>query len=130
MLMIGSIEKKRFGKSLANKALSSFVDILGRKLKAQVRILFEINTWLVKASQHNHLNYEYNKKKLSQRWNFFEYNSQKIKVQRDLYSAFLLQNVNEDLCSVNNDKFEKLLKLHDIEIDRLPTRNNLSSIGV
>ncbi|MBZ9685556.1 hypothetical protein G9F72_004220 [Clostridium estertheticum] len=33
------------------------------------------------------LNQQYNKKKLSQRWNYFEYNGQQLKVQRDIYSA-------------------------------------------
>lgn len=62
------------------------------------------------------------------------YNDNKIKIQRDIYSAFLIQNVNEDLKSVNSDlcnkHFDNFLKLHDKEILRLKGQNNLSSVGI
>ena len=95
-------KKKRFGKSLANKAPSMFLEILGNKLKFLGNQLIKINTREAKASQYNHLNIGYNKKKLSQRWNHFKYNDEDIKIQRDLYSAFLIQYVNDDLSSINN----------------------------
>ena len=63
-------KKKRFGKSLANKAPSKFLEILDNKLRAKGGKYIEINTKQVKASQYNHLNQQYNKKKLSQRWNY------------------------------------------------------------
>ena len=126
--------KKRFGKSLANKAPSKFLTILQNKLKAKGGLYFEINTREVKASQYNHLNRQYNKKKLSQRWNLFEYNGAKIKVQRDIYSAYLIKNVNEDLKSINNKQcsndFDKFLKMHNKEILRLEVMSNLSSMGI
>lgn len=127
-------KKKRFGKSLANKAPAKFLTILQNKLKAKSGLYHEINTREVKASQYNHLNRKYNKKKLSQRWNYFEYNGEKIKVQRDIYSAYLIKNVNDDLCSVNDDKciknFDTFLELHSKEILRLQGFNNLSSMGI
>ena len=127
-------KKKRFGKSLANKAPSMFLTILENKLKAKGGLYKEVNTFEVKASQYNHLNREYNKKKLSQRWNFFEYNKQQIKVQRDLYSSFLIKNVMNDLKTIDNEKcnndFEKFLEFHNKEIKRLESKDNLSSIGV
>ncbi|MBZ9685631.1 transposase [Clostridium estertheticum] len=83
-------KKKRFGKLLANKAPSKFLEILENKLRAKGGKYTEINTKKVKASQYNHLNQQYNKKKLSQRWNYFEYNGQQLKVQRDIYSAYLI----------------------------------------
>nr|WP_253198269.1 transposase [Clostridium sp. CF011] len=127
-------KKKRFGKSLANKAPSKFLTMLENKLKSKGGKYFEINTWQVKASQYNHLNQQYSKKKLSQRWNDFEYNGKQIKVQRDIYSAYLIKNVNDDLCSINfdacNKDFEKFLVLHSKEIKRLQGLDNLSSMGV
>ncbi|HEY5561169.1 MAG TPA: transposase [Clostridiaceae bacterium] len=126
--------KKRFGKSLANKAPSKFLTILQNKLKAKGGVYFEINTREVKASQYNHLNKQYNKKKLSQRWNLFDYKGEEIKVQRDIYSAYLIKNVNIDLKSVNNEKcsndFDKFLEMHNKEILRLEVMSNLSSMGV
>ena len=57
-----------------------------------------------------------------------------IKVQRDLYSSYLIKNVNMDLETINNEKciegFEKFLEMHNIEIQRLQKLNNLSSMGV
>ncbi|MBE1304080.1 transposase [Clostridium botulinum] len=127
--------KKRFGKSLANKAPSMFLAILQNKLKAKGGLYYKINTREVKASQYNHLNKEYNKKKLSQRWNYFNYAGKKIKVQRDLYSSYLIKNVNDDLKSINNElcikDFNKFLKMHNKEILRLQgLKSNLSSMGI
>lgn len=126
--------KKRFGRSLANKAPAMLIEIIENKLKFMGGELLKVNTRVVKASQYNHLSKKYSKKKLSQRWNNFNYNSKKIKVQRDLYSAYLIKNVEDDLESIDNDKcskdFGKFLKLHDKEIERLSSRDNLSSMGV
>ena len=126
--------KKRFGKSLANKAPAMFISILERKLKYYNIKLSKINTWTVKASQYNHLNHQYNKKKLSQRWNELEYNSRQLKIQRDLYSAFLIMCVNDNLCEVNDklceQYFDNFLELHNVEIKRLDGNNNLSSMGI
>ena len=96
-----------------------FLTILNNKLKYQGNKLIKVNTKELKASQFNHLNEEYNKKKLSQRWNDLN----EIKVQRDLYSAFLIQHVNDDLSKVDielcNKDFDNFLKLHNKEIERL-----------
>lgn len=103
--------------------------ILKNKVESKGGRYIEINTYKVKASQYNHLNQQYNKKKLSQRWNYFH----DIKVQRDMYSAFLIKNVDR-LESINNDKcneqFKNFLINHNREIERLQGLNNLSSIGV
>ena len=128
-------KKKRFGKSLANKAPAMFLTILQNKLKTKGGQYKEIDTWNVKASQYNHLTGACNKKKLSQRWNYFKYKNQDIKVQRDLYSAYLIKNVNDDLKSINDIQctkdFDKFLELHNKEILRLQElENNLSSMGI
>ena len=122
--------KKRFGKSLANKAPAMLLTIIDRKLGYYGKVLNKIDTYSVKASQYNHIDGQYNKKKLSERWNYFG----DIKVQRDMYSAFLIMNVNNDLKGVNqikcNERFENFLILHNLEVKRLTGQKNLSSIAI
>lgn len=123
-------KKKRFGKSLANKAPSMLLTIINRKLSYYNCTLVEIDTYKAKASQFNHFDITYNKKSLSQRWNDFN----GIKVQRDMYSAFLIMNINNDLESFNiqkcNERFENFYQLHNLEVDRLSGNKNLSSIAI
>lgn len=122
--------KKRFGKSLANKAPSMLLTIINRKLGYFGEKLIEINTFEAKASQFNHFDGTYTKKTLSQRWNDFN----GIKIQRDMYSAFLIMNISDDLKSFDidkcNERFENFYILHNLEVDRLTGKNNLSSISI
>lgn len=122
--------KKRFGKSLANKAPSMLLTIINRKLKYFGEKLIEINTFEAKASQFNHFKETYTKKSLSQRWNDFD----GIKIQRDMYSAFLIMNINNDLKSFDIDKckkrFDNFYRLHNLEVERLNRCKNLSSIAI
>jgi len=61
----------------------------------------------------------YEKKELSERWSIIG----KDRIQRDLYSSFLIMNVNPDLNSINRslcvEKYERFKALHDQEIARL-----------
>lgn len=122
--------KKRFGKSIANRAPAMLLTIIDRKLSYYGKKLIKINTREARASQFNHFDQTYKKKKLSQRWNDFN----GIKVQRDLYSAFLIMNVNDDLKSFDIDKcnkrFDNFYKLHNLEVNRLTGHNNLSCIAI
>lgn len=122
--------KKRFGKSLANKAPSMFLTIINNKLGYFGERLIEIDTFNAKASQFNHFDETYTKKSLSQRWNSFN----GIKVQRDMYSAFLIMNIAGDLKSFDinkcNERFENFYRLHNLEVDRLTGQKNLSSIAI
>ena len=122
--------KKRFGKSIANRAPSMLLEIIDRKLSYYGRRLIKIDTWSAKASQFNHFDGTYNKKKLSQRWNDFN----GIKVQRDLYSAFLIMNTADDLKSFDidkcNERFNNFYRLHNLEVERLTGYKNLGSIGI
>lgn len=122
--------KKRFGKSLANKAPSMLLAIINRKLGYFGEKLAVIDTFNAKASQFNHFDGTYTKKILSQRWNDFD----GIKIQRDMYSAFLIMNISNNLKSFDidkcNDRFENFYRLHNLEIDRLTGKNNLSSIAI
>ena len=122
--------KKRFGKSLANKAPSMLLAIINRKLGYFGEKLIEIDTFSAKASQFNHFDGTYTKKTLSQRWN--EFNG--IKIQRDIYSAFLIMNIANDLKSFDtnkcNERFENFYRLHNLEVNRLTGQKNLSSIAI
>ena len=122
--------KKRFGKSIANRAPSMLLEIIDRKLSYYGKRLIKIDTWSAKASQFNHFDGTYNKKKLSQRWNDFN----GVKVQRDLYSAFLIMNTADDLKSFDidkcNERFNNFYRLHNLEVERLTGYKNLGSIGI
>jgi len=124
--------KKRFGKSLANKAPSMFLTILDNKLKFNGNQLYKIDTWSVKASQYNHIEDKYIKKNLNERWN----NLGDYKIQRDLYSAFLIMNIKDNLKEINRDlcikTFDNFRKLHDKEIKRIKNSNSrlISSMGI
>ena len=122
--------KKRFGKSIANRAPSMLLTIIDRKLSYYGKRLIKIDTLDAKASQFNHFDGTYNKKKLSQRWNNFN----GVRVQRDMYSAFLIMNTASDLKSFDiskcNERFNNFYRLHNLEVERLARHKNLSSMGI
>ena len=122
--------KKRFGNSICNRAPAMLLGIIDRKLSYYGKNLIKIDTWNAKASQFNHFDGTYQKKKLSQRWNGFN----GVRVQRDLYSAFLIMNTAEDLKSFDmdkcNERFENFYRLHNLEVERLTRHKNLSSISI
>ena len=125
-------KKKRFGKSLANKAPAMFLTLLNNKLEQLGTKLFAIDTAKVKASQYNHATDGFVKKELGERWNSID----GIEIQRDLYSSFLIMNVNPDLSSVNREKcvatYPNFVRLHDLEIQRIKTGHDkkLASMGL
>lgn len=129
-------KKKRFGKSIANKAPASFVTLLKQKLKQEGFTLQEIATHAVKASQYNHVTGDYEKSELKDRWKEFVHEGETKRIQRDLYSAFLIWNVKEDLVSIHRERclerFSNFVHHHDREIQRVrqnPTRA-LKNIGI
>lgn len=107
------------------------IEIINQKLKYLGKSIKKINTFKVKASQLNHSSGEFEKKNLSQRWA----NVNGIKVQRDLYSAFLIKNVKENLEEVDIEKtkkeFTNFVKLHNLEIERIKKSHTktLKSMG-
>jgi hypothetical protein len=111
--------KKRFGKSIQNRAPGLFVLILERKLKELGFTLNYVDTYKFKASQYNHATNECVKYSLNAR-------TKKVaglRVQRDLYSAFLLENSKDTLdfsdkvlCDKNFDNF---IINHNKEVNRL-----------
>ena len=123
--------KKRFGKSIANRAPAMLIEIINKKLGYIGKSIIKIDTFKVKASQLNHSTNEYEKKSLSQRWVEISGN----KLQRDLYSAFLIKNVKDNLKEVDIEKaqegFGNFVKLHNKEIERMKSSNvkTLKCIG-
>ena len=82
--------KKRFGKSLANRAPAMLLTILQNKVNAiPGASLQKVDTWTFRASQYDHTDQTYHKKQLSDRVAKL---SNGDVVQRDLYAAFLLMN--------------------------------------
>ena len=124
------LKKARYGKSIGLHAPSLFLNILNRKLSYLGKSLLKVNTRTFKASQYDHIKNEYIKCDLDTRIKDIGGH----KVQRDLYSAFLLMNAKEDLQETDikkcNDNFERFLSLHEIEIKRLTKQENISCIGI
>lgn len=124
--------KKRFGKSVANKAPATFTLILTQKCQSLgLPGVRKVKT-SVRASQYNHLTKEYVKKELSQRWNDMPDGR---RIQRDLYSAFLLQHMTVqedgfDQSALEKD-YEAFVKQHDDVIRKLSSApKTVASMGV
>lgn len=117
--------KKRFGKSVNNNAPGTFVRKIEEKLSYFGKKLIKINPFKTKASQFNHISQEFKKCSLEVR---FKELIQGIVVQRDLYSAFLIKNV-ENLSEYNmkkiNQQFEKFYEKQLKEVERIKNEGNL-----
>ena len=113
--------KKRFGKSIKNRCPGYFQSHVKDVFLLTGGKYFEV-PYDYRASQYDHTNGEYVKRKLSLR--MFSLSDGTI-VQRDLYSSFLLYNASFDgtgqlildgmKCI---DSFPAIEKLHDEEIER------------
>ena len=110
---------------LAKRAPAMFLSILKQKLEAQGGCLHKVNTVRFRASQYNHLADTYQKKTLSERWALIG----EDKIQRDLYSAFLLMNSNADGTSADRElcikTYQDFKQKHDQLIERLKQSNEL-----
>ena len=117
-------KKKRFGKSLSNRAPAMFLSILDRKLHYYGAFLKKVDTKSLKASQFNHVTGQYTKKELKDRWNVI--NNQRV--QRDLYSAFLIANTNDTLDQVDvdlaNEWYNLFLTKHNQEVKNIKTNGS------
>ena len=105
--------KKRFGRSINRRAPARFLLELKRKAEAVGGVYAEVDTKEFKASQYNHVTDTYDKIPLTQR----EKEIGKRKVQRDLYSAFLIRNADLDFKHPDREKceyeFEHFAKMQD-----------------
>ena len=112
--------KKRFGKSIGYRAPAMFLRILEHKIVAHGGSFAKVNTFHFKASQYDHKSNECKKKELKERWHMFDDGT---KVQRDLYSAFLLKNSNKTKTKTNRklceETFLSFKEHHDREIRRI-----------
>ncbi len=99
--------KRRFGSSVNSRSPASFLALLRQKAEAYGGGIMEVNTRTFRASQYRHDTGEYKKVPLSDRWKTIE----GYKVQRDLYSAFLIFCTNPDGDAPDNDKCRVLF--HD-----------------
>ena len=106
--------KKRFGKSLSRCAPATFISILSKKANRYGGTVIKVSTFETKASQFDHTDESYTKKKLSER--MARLRSGDI-VQRDLYSAFLLEHIDIDSLQYNmetlNSAFPAFLEMHE-----------------
>lgn len=89
--------KKRFGATIGHRAPATLISMIEQKCKSQGKTFIKADTKSVKASQFDHLTEEYTKHSLSTRVKFVGDD----KVQRDLYSAFLLAHVEDDKKTIN-----------------------------
>lgn len=90
--------KKRYGKTIANRAPAMLISIIDQKLHQRGKAILYVNTWTVKASQYNPLDGSYQKKDLKDRMILLgkDASGQNIIVQRDMLSAYLIQHVSAD----------------------------------
>ena len=106
--------KKRFGKTVARRAPAMLLSIIDRKLKYRGYALKRVISRQVKASQYDHSTGQYRKKRLCDRWCVIDGH----RVQRDLYSAFLISHVTgKNLDTIDRkaccDNWVNFLKLQD-----------------
>lgn len=117
--------KKRFGKSVNSNAPGTLKRKLSEKLSYFGKELIEINPFKTKASQFNHISQEFKKCSLEIRFKELE---QGIVVQRDLYSAFLIKNV-ENLSEYNikkiNQQFAEFYEKQLKEVERIKNEGSL-----
>ena len=114
--------KKRFGKSIRNRCPGYFQSQIEMKFTSTGGRYLEV-PYDYRASQYDHTNGEYVKRKLSQR--MFPLSDGTI-VQRDLYSSFLLYNASFDdmgqliLDGMNCiNSFTSINRMHEEEIERI-----------
>ena len=120
-----NISKKRFGKVVNNNAPGTFIRKIEEKLSYFGKELIKINPFKTKASQFNHISQEFKKCSLEVR---FKELKKGIVVQRDLYSAFLIKNV-ENLSEYNMEKinrqFDEFYAKQIKEVERIKNEDNL-----
>ena len=111
--------RRRFGHSILHRCPGHLYAQLHSKFSENH---FHVVDNMYRASQYDHKSNSYNKKKLSQRWHKFEDGT---KVQRDIYSAFLLLCHNDDFKTINQDicisKYKTFKKAHDKCISDIKT---------
>lgn len=93
-------KKKRYGRSVNDRSPALFLTILEKKCISYGGTFNYINTASFKASQYDHTSGECTKIPLSQRRKLVGGHE----VLRDLYSAFLIRNTDDDYLSPDRDR--------------------------
>lgn len=117
--------KKRFGKSISENAPAKLLAIIIAKLEYIGKKIEKIDTRKAKASQYNHIKNEYRKAGLEIRYKELDNN---IIVQRDLYSAYLIKNIENrsEYNRFNLTKgFDNFMEMHNRELERLKDNKKL-----
>jgi hypothetical protein len=118
-------KKKRFGSSMNNRSPALMIQILKYKAEQYGGVLVCANTREFRASQYNHVDDIYEKTTLRDRSKIIGSH----KVQRDLYSAFLLKNSDDTLNHTDREKciysFKKFLTMQ-IKLIEDMINNNIS----
>ena len=118
-------KKKRFGRSLNNRSPALFLQILKKKAVSVGGSYAEVDTRKLCASQYDHTQGKNIRVKLNCRMK--EVGGHKV--QRDLYSAFIVVNVKEDLSTPDrekcNSRFASFLKEHDKLINEIKSKKQV-----
>lgn len=116
--------KKRFGKSIGRCAPAMFISILNQKANRYGGSVIKVSTFETKASQFDHTDESYTKKRLSER---MAHLSSGEVVQRNLYSAFLLAHINTEALKYDTEAlkaaFPAFLEMHE------NTKRRLQAVG-
>ena len=108
------------------------ISIIDRKLHYIGKEIIKVNTKKFRASQYNHVTDTYNKKKLSHRYAVIDGK----RIQRDLYSAFLIMNSDDTYLRTDRQKcivtYQQFCLMHDQCIRDLISSNRKysSSMGL
>lgn len=106
--------RKRYGKSIGKRCPGYLIQQAKYRFKSSGGIVREVNTWTFKASQYDHILDDTDKKQLSMRWHTLPNGT---KIQRDIYSAFLLYCAMNDLQKPDKEQcdefFGQFLVMHD-----------------
>ncbi|OGT89260.1 MAG: hypothetical protein A2286_14120 [Gammaproteobacteria bacterium RIFOXYA12_FULL_61_12] len=86
--------QRLFGRSVKVRAPGAFFEHLESKAARAGGQVIELDTWRLRMSQYDHVLERYEKKPLSQRWHAL--GGTDVRVQRDIYSAFLAHHAKED----------------------------------
>jgi len=114
--------KKRFGKSIHHRCPGEFQAELANKFRDGYHVVPK----MYRASQYDHILDDYIKKKLSERWHTLPDGK---RIQRDIYSAFLLYCADENFKAIDRqkciDKFDEFWIKHNKLIETI-IKNGLS----
>ena len=121
-------KKKRFGRSVLYRCPSAFQADLKKKFGDGYH---EVSRKF-RASQYDHVLDDYIKKKLSERWHVLPDGK---RIQRDVYSAFLMYCSNDDFTSPDRNKclkkFDSFYKKHEDLIESIINRRlNICNSGI